>query len=51
MLCWVIPRVGKFPKDVRFDLGARLEAAHFDVREECIRAQRSQALAHRSRGV
>jgi hypothetical protein len=31
--------VGKFPKNVRFGLGARLEAAHFDVLEELIRAQ------------
>ncbi len=35
----VIPKVGKFPKNVRFGLGARLEAAHFDVLEELIRAQ------------
>jgi len=39
ILRWVIPKVGKFPKNVRFGLGARLEAAHFDVLEELIRAQ------------
>jgi hypothetical protein len=36
--------VGRFPKQVRFGLGARLEAAHFDVLEELIRAQ--TACAH-----
>jgi hypothetical protein len=39
ILRWLIPKVGKFPKNVRFGLGARLEAAHFDVLEELIRAQ------------
>jgi hypothetical protein len=39
ILRWVIPKVGKFPKNVRFGLGARLESAHFDVLEELIRAQ------------
>jgi hypothetical protein len=39
ILRWVIPKVGKFPKNVRFGLGARLEGAHFDVLEELIRAQ------------
>ena len=39
ILRWVIPKVGKFPKTVRFGLGARLESAHFDVLEELIRAQ------------
>ena len=34
-----MPKVGKFPKNVRFGLGARLESAHFDVLEELIRAQ------------
>ena len=37
ILRWVIPKVGKFPKNVRFGLGARLEAAHFDVLEALIR--------------
>jgi hypothetical protein len=35
--------VGRFPKQVRFGLGARLEAAHFDVLEELIRAQYARA--------
>jgi hypothetical protein len=39
ILRWLIPKVGKFPKNVRFGLGARLEAAHFDVLEELVRAQ------------
>jgi hypothetical protein len=39
ILRWVIPKVGKFPKNVRYGLGARLESAHFDVLEELIRAQ------------
>ena len=38
ILRWLIPKVGRFPKQVRFGLGARLEAAHFDVLEELIRA-------------
>ncbi len=37
ILRWLIPKVGRFPKQVRFGLGARLEAAHFDVLEELIR--------------
>ena len=37
ILRWVIPKVGKFPKTVRFGLDARLESAHFDVLEELIR--------------
>jgi len=39
ILRWVIPKVGKFPKNVRYGLGARLESAHLDVLEELIRAQ------------
>jgi len=39
MLRWLIPKVGKFPKNVRFGPGVRLEAAHFDVLEELVRAQ------------
>jgi len=39
ILRWVIPKVGKFPKNVRYGLGARIESAHFDVLEELIRAQ------------
>ena len=39
ILRWLIPKVGKFPKNVRFGLGARLETAHCDVLEELIRAQ------------
>ena len=43
ILRWLIPKVGRFPKQVRFGLGARLEAAHFDVLEELIRAQYARA--------
>lgn len=39
ILRWVIPKVGKLPKNVRFGLGARIEIAHFDVFEELTRAQ------------
>jgi hypothetical protein len=41
ILRWVIPKAGKFPKNVRFGLGARLESAYFDVLEELIFAPRS----------
>ena len=44
ILRWLSPKVGRFPKQVRFGLGARREAAHFDVLEELIRAQ--TACAH-----
>jgi hypothetical protein len=39
ILRWLIPKVGAFPKSVRFGLGVRLESAHLDVLEELIRAQ------------
>ncbi len=48
ILRWVIPKVGKFPRGLSARgcgrslwclFGARLEAAHFDVLEELIRAQ------------
>ena len=39
ILRWLIPKVGKFPKNVRYGLGARLEGAHFDVLELLIQAQ------------
>ncbi len=48
---WLIPTVGKFPKSVRFGLGARIESAHLDVLQDLIRAQyetgndRARALA------
>jgi hypothetical protein len=38
-LRWLIPKVGAFPRNVRYGLGARLEAAHTDVLEELIVAQ------------
>ncbi len=44
ILRWLIPKVGCFPKQVRFGLGARLGAAHFDLLEALIRAQ--TACAH-----
>jgi len=39
LLRWIIPKVGAFPKSVRYGLGSRIEAAHLDVFEELIRAQ------------
>ncbi len=39
ILRWVIPKVGKFPKNVRYGISAQLERVHFDVLEELIRAQ------------
>jgi hypothetical protein len=45
ILRWVIPKVGKFPKIVRYGLGAQLESAHFDVLEELIRAEYARGRA------
>lgn len=39
LLRWILPKVGKFPKSVRYGLGSRIEAAHLDVLEELIHAQ------------
>jgi hypothetical protein len=33
LLRWIIPKVGRFPRQVRHGLGARIEAAHLDVLE------------------
>ena len=40
---WIVPKVGKFPRNVRFGLGARIEGAHVDVLEELVRAQYARA--------
>jgi hypothetical protein len=39
ILRWVIPKVGEFPKHVRYGLGTRIESTRFDVFEELTRAQ------------
>ncbi len=52
LLKWVIPIVGKFPRNVRDGLGGRLESALTDVLEAlvaaqyCRGAQRTDALQH-----
>ena len=42
ILRWIIPKVGRFPKQVRHGLGARIEAAHLDVLEHIVAAQYSR---------
>ena len=39
LLKWVIPCVGKFPRNVRYGLGGRLESALTDVLESLVAAQ------------
>ncbi len=39
LLKWIIPKVGKFPRSLRYGLGGRIESAHLDVLEELIQAQ------------
>jgi len=52
LLKWVIPAVGKFPRNVRYGLGGRFESALTDVLEAlvvaqyCRGAQRTEALQH-----
>ena len=50
LLKWIIPKVGKFPRTVRYGLGSRIEAAHLDVLEELIHAQYSRG-ADRARSL
>jgi len=42
LLKWIIPKVGRFPRQVRFGLGSRIEAAHLDVLESLVAAQYSR---------
>ena len=41
LLKWVIPKVGRFPRQVRYGLGSRIEATHIDVLESQVAAQYS----------
>ena len=50
ILKWIIPKVGKFPRTVRYGLGARIEAAHLDVLEELVHAQYTRG-ADRARSL
>ena len=50
LLKWIIPKVGKFPRSVRYGLGSRIEAAHLDVLEELIHAQYARG-ADRARSL
>lgn len=50
LLKWIIPKVGKFPRSVRYGLGSRIEAAHLDVLEELIHAQYTRG-ADRARSL
>lgn len=43
LLRWVIPKVGRFPRSVRYGLGSRIEGAHLDVLEELVHAQYARA--------
>jgi len=42
LLKWIIPKVGRFPRQVRYGLGSRIEAAHLDVLESLVAAQYSR---------
>ena len=42
LLKWIIPKVGRFPRQVRYGLGSRIEAAHLDVLEALVAAQYSR---------
>ena len=50
LLRWVIPKVGKFPRQIRYGLGSRIEAAHLDVLEELVHAQYTRG-ADRARSL
>ena len=50
LLKWIIPKVGKFPRSVRYGLGTRIESAHLDVLEELIHAQYTRG-ADRARSL
>ncbi len=50
LLKWIIPKVGTFPRTVRYGLGARIEAAHIDILEELVQAQYSRG-ADRARSL
>lgn len=50
LLKWIIPKVGKFPRSVRYGLGSRIESAHLDVLEELIHAQYARG-ADRARSL
>jgi hypothetical protein len=39
LLKWIIPKVGRFPRQVRHGLGSRIEAAHLEVLEGLVEAQ------------
>ncbi len=43
---WIIPKVGKFPKNVRYGLGARIEAAACREPGQRWRAQTAWAWSH-----
>ena len=57
ILRWVIPKVAKLPRNLRYGLGARIEAALTDVLEELVAAQyargpvRKESLARANRRV
>ncbi len=50
LLKWLMPITGRFPKNYRYGLGSRIEAAHLDVLEELVHAQYSRGEA-RSRAL
>ena len=36
---WLVPKIGKFPRDLRFTLGERIESRTFQILETLIRAR------------
>ncbi len=45
-LVWLVPKIGKFPRDLRFTLGDRIERQLFIVLEYLIRAQYQRDRSH-----
>ena len=51
LLLYIIPQLGKFPRDEKFLLADRIETRLLDVQERCIRAYYRHKRAHRPRPV
>jgi len=51
ILRWVIPKVAKLPRNLRYGLGARIEAALTDVLEELVAAQYARGPVRKARLV
>jgi hypothetical protein len=44
VLRWAIPKVGTFPRNIRYGLGSRIEGAPMDVLEELVSAQYARGM-------